>query len=282
MMSFLPQPVRRAAAHSAFYAMLAVALTFFLLPCIWMVGASFTPAGERYAHPLMLWPTAPTIEHFITVWQAGLARQLANSILVSAATTLLSLVLAFPTAYALARLRFPARLDVLFLLLVLSIKLMPPITMAVPLFALAKTLHLLDTELGLVLVYQVYTLPFSIWMLLSFVRGVPIDYEEAASLDGASLWQRLWHIVLPLCAPGLVATAIFALITAWNEFLLALLFLSTSSRFTLPLVIANYVTENGIDWGDLMSVGLLSSLPVLAMSGYVQRHLLNSFSGGLK
>jgi multiple sugar transport system permease protein len=207
---------------------------------------------------------------------------LANSLLVGFGTTLLALVLAFPAAYALVRLRFPARLDVLFLMLVLALKLMPPITIAVPLFALAKRLHLLDSTPGLMLAYQLYALPMAIWMLLAFVRDVPLEYEEAACIDGAGLARRLVQIVLPLCAPGLIATAIFVFIAAWNEFLIALLFVSTPSRFTLPLAIAGYVTENGIDWGDLMSAGLLASLPTLAMAGYVQRYLLRGFAGGLK
>ncbi|MDE1179290.1 carbohydrate ABC transporter permease [Paraburkholderia sp.] len=275
-------PVRASLARIVFYALVIVALVFFVTPCVWMIGAALTSSGARLSHPLALWPSAPTFEHFESVWSNGLARQLCNSLLVASGTTLLSLAFAFPAAYALVRKHFPARLDIVFLLMVLVIKLMPPITVAVPLFALAKRLHLLDSSIGLILVYQIYTLPFSIWMLLGFVREVPITYEEAASLDGAGLLQRLWHIVLPLCAPGLVATAIFALIAAWNEFLLALLFLSTPSRFTLPLVVANYVTENGIEWGDLMSVGLISAVPTLALAGYTQRHLLRGFSGGIK
>jgi multiple sugar transport system permease protein len=131
-------------------------------------------------------------------------------------------------------------------------------------------------------VYQIYTLPMALWMLLPFVRDIPVEYEEAAQLDGAGLAQRIVSIVLPLCAPGLIAAGIFVFITAWNEFLLALLFVSTPSRFTLPLSIAGYVTENGIDWGELMSTGLIASLPTLAVAGYVQKHLLRGFSGGLK
>ncbi len=260
----------------------ATALILLLLPCLWMLGAAFTPTLERLDHPLALWPQAPTLQHFQTVWESGIGRQVLNSLLVSCGTTLLSLSLAFPAAYALVRLRFAARLDLVFLMLVLAVKLMPPITVAVPLFSLAKTLHLLDSEFGLMLAYQIYTLPLSIWMLLSFVREIPVDYDEAACIDGAGLFQRLVHIMLPLCAPGLGATAIFVLIAAWNEFLLALLFLSSPSRFTLPLAVAGYVTENGIDWGDLMSVGMIASLPTLAVAGYVQRYLLHGFSGGLK
>lgn len=276
------RPAARAMGRMARGVLRGAALLALLLPCLWMLGAAFMPTLERLDHPLRLWPAAPTFAHFSAVWASGIGGQVANSLLVSSGATVLSLALAFPAAYALARLRFPARLDLLFLLLVLALKLMPPITIAVPLFTLAKTLHLLDSLPGLMLAYQIYTLPMAIWMLLSFVREVPIEYEEAACLDGAGLARRLLHIVLPLCAPGLMATAIFVFIAAWNEFLLALLFVSTPSRFTLPLAIAGYVTENGIDWGDLMSAGLIASLPTLAVAGYVQRYLLRGFAGGLK
>lgn len=259
-----------------------VALALLLLPCAWMAGAAFMPTLERLDHPLRLWPAAPTLVHFASVWASGISGQLLNSLVVGAGTTLLALSLAFPAAYALVRLRFPARLDVLILMFVLALKLMPPITIAVPLFGLAKHLHLLDSPVGLMLAYQIYALPMAIWMLLAFVRDVPLEYEEAACIDGAGLGRRLVQIVLPLCGPGLIATGIFVFIAAWNEFLLALLFVSKPSRFTLPLAIAGYVTENGIDWGDLMSAGLIASLPTLAMAGYVQRYLLRGFAGGLK
>lgn len=273
---------RPAFAQAVPWTLRAVALALLLLPCLWMAGAAFMPTLERLDHPLRIWPAAPTFEHFVSVWTSGIGGPLLNSLLVGFGTTLLALSLAFPAAYALVRLRFPARLDLLFLMLVLALKLMPPITIAVPLFALAKRLHLLDSTLGLMLAYQIYALPMAIWMLLAFVRDVPIEYEEAACIDGAGLTRRLVQIVLPLCAPGLIATAIFVFIAAWNEFLLALLFVSTPSRFTLPLAIAGYVTENGIDWGDLMSAGLIASLPTLAVAGYVQRYLLRGFAGGLK
>ena len=184
------------------WALRFVALALLLLPCLWMAGAAFMPTLERLDHPLRIWPAAPTFEHFASVWSNGIGAPLFNSLLVGFGTTLLALALAFPAAYALVRLRFPARLDLLFLVLVLALKLMPPITIAVPLFALAKRLHLLDSTLGLMLAYQIYALPMAIWMLLAFVRDVPIEYEEAACIDGAGLARRLVQIVLPLCAPG--------------------------------------------------------------------------------
>ncbi|MDG9672060.1 carbohydrate ABC transporter permease [Hahella sp. CR1] len=273
---------RLSARTLGFYLALGAALTFFALPIVWMAGIAFTPSGEYVSDSLSLLPAHPTLAHFEALWRDGFPGRLANTLIVAVGATLLALSLGFLASYALVRFRFPRRLDHAFLLLVLVIKMMPPIVVAIPLFQLLKGLGLLDSKLGLILVYQVYTLPFCIWMLLSFVRDVPLSLEEAASLEGAGLLRRLWHIVLPLCGPGLAATFIFTLIMAWNEFLFALLYLSTPSHFTLPLYVSNFITENETFWGQLMGIGLLSSLPMLLMAGYVQRYLLRGFAMQMK
>ncbi|WJV67728.1 carbohydrate ABC transporter permease [Pectobacteriaceae bacterium CE70] len=254
------------------------AMLFFTLPIIWMAAAAFKSTAEFSSRHSPFWPQHWTLTHITTLLANGFVDRLINTLLVAGGATALSLLVGFMAAYTLARHRFPARLDTLFLLLVLLIKMMPPIVVAIPLFSLLKTLHLLNSLAGLVLVYQVYTLPFCIWMLLSFIREIPLTLEEAAAMDGANLWRRLRYIVIPACAPGLVATAIFTLIIAWNEFLFALLYLQTPQQFTLPLFIANFMTENQVYWGELMSIGLLSSLPVLLVAGFVQRYLLRGFA----
>jgi multiple sugar transport system permease protein len=119
-------------------------------------------------------------------------------------------------------------------------------------------------------------------MLLGFIRDIPKELEEAASIDGASPFRVIWSVILPLVAPGLVATAIFSMIMGWNEFIYALLFLRTPDAFTLPIHIANYITEYETLWGPLMSIGLLSSLPILVLSGFLQKRLLKGFSMTLK
>ena len=261
------------------YLGIALFVLVFALPVVWMVGAAFEDparAGRGFL------PTAPTLDNIRAVLADGFLVRLKNTAIVAFGATLLSLVAGFLAAYALARFRFPKRLDVLFLLLVLVVKLMPPIVVALPLHALLLDLGLLGTLSGLVLVYQLYTLPFCLWMLLGFVREVPVEIEAAAAIDGAGLGRRLWHIVLPLALPGLVATLIFALILCWNEFLFALLYLQRPSRFTLPLYVATFITEDETLWGRLMAIGLLSSLPVLLVAGYIQKHLLRGFAPGTK
>ncbi len=254
----------------------------FILPIVWMFGTAFKPPGEILNAGANLLPRQISFASFKAIWQGDLPMLVGNTLFVSLASTAVSVMAGVLAAYALVRYRFPARLDMLFLLAVLVIKMMPPIVVAIPLYSLMNQLGLLDTRLGLVLVYQVYTLPFCIWMLLGFVRDIPAEIEEAAAMDGARLSKRLALIVLPLCAPGLVATAIFAMILGWNEFLFSLLFLHSPDKLTLPLFISNFVTEDGTVWGQLMATGIVSSLPMLALASYMQRYLLRGFSMGLK
>ncbi|OED63149.1 sugar ABC transporter permease [Vibrio splendidus ZS-139] len=254
----------------------------FLLPIIWMFGTAFKSPSEILHAGASLLPSEVSFDSFLTVWEGSLFTLISNTILVSLSATVVSVVVAFFAAYALVRYRFPAKLDNLFLLSVLIIKMMPPIVVAIPLYSLMNQLGLLNSKLGLVLAYQVYTLPFCIWMLLGFIRDIPLEIEEAGAMDGAHLFRRLLHIVFPLCAPGLVATSIFAMILGWNEFLFSLLFIHTPDKFTIPLFISNFMTEDGTAWGELMVIGIISSIPMLLLASYMQRYLLRGFSMGLK
>jgi len=254
----------------------------FILPVVWMFGTAFKSPGEILDAGARLLPRILSFQAFQSLWQGNLLTMIINTLVIAASATALSLSVAFIAAYALVRYRFPARLDSLFLLLILIVKMMPPIVVAIPLYSLMNQLDLLNSRVGLVLVYQVYTLPFCIWMLLGFVRDIPLEIEEAAVMDGAHLPKRLLYILLPLCAPGLAATAIFAMILGWNEFLFSLLFINTPDKFTLPLFIANFMTEDGTAWGQLMAVGIVSSVPMLVLAGYLQRYLLRGFSMGVK
>ncbi|MPZ11424.1 MAG: ABC transporter permease subunit [Kiloniellaceae bacterium] len=253
-----------------------------LLPIVWMVGTSLKPPIEYVSTSVDLLPDAVTLQHYRRLIEDDILGKVMNSLIVALGATALALGAGFPAAYALVRLELPRRLDMAFLLFVLVIKLAPPLVLAIPLYQVLRTLALLDTLAGLILVYQVYALPFAIWMLIGFVRDVPQSYEEAARIDGASLLQRLVTVVLPLMMPGLVATAVFLVILCWNEFAYALLFIQTPSKFTLPTYIATLITEDETFWGRLAAIGFLASLPILALVGVVQKGLTRGFAGGLK
>ncbi|WP_321470731.1 carbohydrate ABC transporter permease [Halarcobacter sp.] len=265
-----------------FWFLIIITISFFLLPILWMFVTAFKLPADYISETPNFFPTVWSMEHITNIVKAGFFEKFLNTAIVSVSATFISLILAFMAAYALVRYRFPAKLDLLFLILVLIVKLMPPIVVALPLYELLKTIGLLNTLAGLVLTYQIYTLPFAIWMLLGFVRDVPKEIEEAAILDKTNLMQRLILIVLPLCGAGIAATAIFTMILCWNEFLFALLYLQQPDNFTLPLYIANFITENETFWGDLMGIGLLSSIPVLIIAVFAQKYLLRGFSMGVK
>jgi multiple sugar transport system permease protein len=256
------------------------AAALFALPLVWMLATSFKPPAELGGSPAALWPAAPTLMHYEAVAQARVGRAAFNSLVVTAGATLLALLAAFPAAYALARLSFPRRLDLVFLVFVLLVKLTPPIVLAVPLYQVLRTLGLLDTLPGLILAHQIYALPFAIWMLLGFIRDVPVALEEAARMDGARLPRILWEILVPVTASGIAATAVLVAVTAWNEFLFAFLFLQSPSSFTLPTFIATRINEDETLWGQLSAIGVLASLPVLALVGVVHRALSRGFAGG--
>lgn len=249
-----------------------------LVPLIWMGATSFKPPSAYVSTSISLWPETPTLMHYRALLETSAWRLGLNSVVVAAGTVLLSLAVALPAAYALVRLALPRKLDLVFLGFVLVVKLAPPIAFAIPLYQLLRALGLIDSHLGLVLVNQIYALPFAIWMLLGFVRDVPVAFEEAAMMDGAGFLRRMVDIVAPLLMPGLVATGVFVAIMSWNEFLFALLFVQTPSNFTLPAYIATLITEDETLWGRLSAIGLLASLPVLAVIGLVRRGLLREVS----
>jgi len=264
------------------YALIGVTLVFVLFPVYWMITTSIKPPLEYATRQPTWFPKQPTLDHYRSIFQQEAYRYFLNTVKVATAATAVSLVVGLMAAYSLTRFRFPARLDLIFLMWVLLVRMAPPVVIAIPMYTTLRSIGLLDSHLGLILAYQIYTLPYCIWMLLGFVRDVPIAVEEAASIDGATTLRIIRSIVLPLVGPGLVATAIFGIIMTWNEFIYALLYLRTPSAFTLPIHIANYITEYEVLWGGLMGIGLLSSLPILLLSGYVQKYLLRGFSMGLK
>ncbi len=253
----------------------------FALPLVWALATSLKPPGEYVSASAALLPREFTLMHYEALADSRVWRLALNSLAVTLGTTALALAAALPAAYALARFDFPHRLDALFLAFVLLVKLTPPIVLAVPLYQVLRTLGLLDTLAGLVLVNQIYAMPFALWMLLGFVRDVPFVYEEAAAIDGAGLARRIVQIVIPILGPGLVATGVLVAIAAWNEFLFAFLFLQSPANFTLPTYVATRINEDETLWGQLSAIGVLASLPILALIGFVHRALSRGFAGGL-
>lgn len=265
-----------------FWIILVVVVLAVLAPIYWIVATSVKTPTENILPTPTLFPRELTMNNYREVISAGIFGNFFNSVFVAAVATTVSLALSFLAAYALARHRFPLHLNNIFLIWVLAVKILPPIVLAIPLYTLFTRVDMMNNLWSLVVVYQIYTLPYCLWIIFGFVKALPIEYEQAATIDGASPSRILFSIVLPLTSGGIIATSIFSVIMAWNEFLFALLLIRTPSKLTLPLKVVTFIGEYETLWGELMAIGLLATLPILLFSGYVYKKLTHGFSMGLR
>ena len=262
------------------YLALAGYLVFLGAPLVWMLSTAFKGPRELVElHPSLL-PSQPTFDNFVTAFtKQGLAQSAWNSLQVSVSAAVITVLISLPAAYALAR--FRTRLGVVATGWVLVSQLFPFILLVIPLFIILKKLSLVNTLPGLVLVYVVWSLPFALWMLQGFVRSIPRDLEEAAAMDGASRMQTLRRVVVPLLAPGIVATTLFSFVSAWNEFFFALVMLQDPEKATLPVTLARFVGIQGVvRLGPLAAGAFLATLPSLIIFSLLQRRLTSGLLAG--
>jgi N,N'-diacetylchitobiose transport system permease protein len=254
-----------------------VLLALSLFPFYWMLSTAVDPSPLSRGASLL--PGGFTLEHFRSVLvDAGFLRYVRISLIVALGTVLSSGAIALLAAVAVARFRFRMRTQVL--IMVLMVQMVPLEALVIPLFLQARTLGMLNSLLGLTIVYLGFSLPFAIWNLRGFVAAVPRELEEAAYMDGAN-WLRMFRsVLLPLVAPGLVATSVFSFITAWNEFIFALTFLQDSAKYTVGVGLRTFFTQNTADWGSVMAASTIITLPVVLFFVLVQRNLAKGITAG--
>jgi N,N'-diacetylchitobiose transport system permease protein len=258
---------------------------FTLFPVLWMISTAFKPSQEIYSQTPQLVPAHPTFGNFSTVI-GGQATGIGsvflffrNSLAVTLTTVLLASLLSLLAAVAVARFRFRFRAS--FLIMLLIVQMIPGQALIIALFLDFSRLNLTQNLIGLIVVYAAQALPVSIWMLRNFVATVPRELEEAAAIDGASAPRIFWRILFPLVAPGLVATSIFAFITAYNEFIVALTFLGqTHSIYTLPIYVTYFFGRGGAQWGPIMAASTLYTIPVMLFFLAVRRRLVGGLVAG--
>jgi multiple sugar transport system permease protein len=204
-------------------------------------------------------------------------RYLVNTLVVATVTSVLATAIGFLSAYSFTRFKY--RGSSFLPLFYLVIRMVPRITLVLPLYVIFTQLHLINTRTALIVSYITFALPFGIWMMIGFLQDLPIDLEEAAAVDGCDRWQILSRIVIPLSAPGLATTAIFAFLLGWNEFLLALILAGPDSR-TLPVLVAGFETDRGILWGQFSAAAISIMLPVVAVALALQRHIVRGLTMG--
>lgn len=256
----------------------ALLLIFTLFPAYWMVSSAFDARASSGGQSLL--PAETTLENFRFVFTEGnFGRFLANSLVVALVTVLIAAVLALLASVAVARFRFRSRTGIL--MMILAVQMVPLEALVIPLFVQVRDLQLLGTLSGLVIVYLAFSLPFGIWMLRGFVAAVPVELEEAAYLDGAS-WSRMFRsVLLPLVAPGLVATSIFSFITAWNEFIFAMTLLGgEDQKYTVTIGLRQFFGLHSNDWGAVMAASTIITIPVMIFFVLVQGKLSSGLVAG--
>jgi multiple sugar transport system permease protein len=279
-MSYLESPLRKAMTT---YLPLGVFVFVLLFPFYWMTTTSFKPNAEllsREGNPF--WVHHPTFEHFHKLlFETSYPQWMWNTLLVSVVSTFASLAASVFAAYAIERLRFKGAKHVG--LAIFLAYLVPPSILFIPLSSVVFQLGLFDTRLALILTYPTFLIPFCTWLLMGYFRTIPHELEECALIDGATRWQILTRIVLPLAVPGLISAGIFAFTLSWNEFIYALTFVSSSEIKTIPIGVVTELVEGDVyHWGSLMAGALLGSIPVAIIYSFFVEYYVAGMTGSVK
>ena len=270
--------LRRWVPRLLIYGTVALLLIWTLGPIYWMIATSLKSGAQLFTNPPTYLPH-PTLTNYHEAFiNRPLPHYALNSLIVAVISTPLSVSIAALAAFGFGRYRFPGRTTLLFL--ILAIRMLPGLIVAMPLFLIFRHLGLVNNLLGLIIAYTAFNLPFNIWMLQAFFADIPRELEDAAIIDGATPLQIFRQIMIPLAAPGLVASSILCLLLAWNEFSFALILTYTLKSQTLPIAIAGFSSERGTYFGAMAAAGTMAVVPVLVFALFIQRYLVRGLTAG--
>jgi N,N'-diacetylchitobiose transport system permease protein len=270
---------RRLARRLGWNSLGLAVLLVMAFPVYWMVATSFKQGNDIQSYTPQWFPTHPTLRNYTdAIHRAYFWDVVRNSVVVVGVVVALSLVLAFLAALALAKFRFYGRRGMI--VTMLAVQMVPLNALIIPLYILMSRAHQVNKLSGVIVTYLVFVLPFCVWTLRGFMLGVPRDLEEASMVDGTTRFGAFVRILLPLVAPGLVATSIFAFIQAWNEYIIAYVMLSSPEKQTLTVWLAGFSDLRGTDWGSLMASATLTSLPVVVFFVFVQKRVAFGLTAG--
>ena len=260
---------------------IALALAWSLAPVYWMVATSFKTELEASRLDPTLWPHDATFANYVGLWSGSLpfGSFFVNTVITCLATAVIAVVIATPAAYALSRARFRLRAPIGYAILI--VRMLPLVVLLAPLYLLLLHAGLLDTHAGLIVGFTTFGLPFAVWMMKSFIDAVPIEIEEAARIDGYPRWQILARVVAPVILPGLVTTATFVFMEAWNNLIYPLTFVTTLERQTLPAaLVLTFTGQFKTDWGGMMAAATLTTVPLMIAFFAVQRSMVRGLTSG--
>lgn len=262
-----------------FYVLVIGVMILILFPFIWQVLTSIKSERELWSIPPVWIPRKINLDYYYAVFvERPFLTYIKNSLIVAGATTIFSVLVASFAAYALARLHFKGKNIILSL--VLAVSMFPGIAIVSPLYIFMMNIHLLNTYIGLIIPYTTFTLPLAIWNLTTFFREIPFELEESARVDGATYMQTFMRIIFPLAAPGVFTTAILSFISAWNEFLFALVFNTKDAMRTVPVAIAMFPGEHELPWGDMAAASVVVTIPLIIMVLVFQRRIISGLTAG--
>lgn len=270
---------RRRTGKATLNGVMAVFCVVWIFPVYWMVDTAFKPQSDTLTRTPHFLPFPLTLANFSdAVHQPHFVDYLLNSLIVTGAVVAVAVIVAFLAAVALTRFRFRGRRT--FLIAVMVIMMIPSPALVIPMFLGLKSLHMLNSLFGLGLTYAAFVLPLTIWTLRGFVQGIPVELEEAAMVDGASRAQTIRLVLLPLVLPGIIATSVFAFITAWNDYIYAFVVMKDQAHYTLPVWLASFSTNTGTDFGGLIAGSTLFALPAVVFFMIIQTRLVAGMTSG--
>jgi trehalose/maltose transport system permease protein len=270
---------RRVVGRIGFYLLLAAIIFYTVFPFYWAIVSSLKSGSALFQ--VELWPPAPAWDNYVAVFrEQPFGRNILNSVFVAVSTVILSLILAVLAAYALGRLQFRGRMPLLFT--ILGVSMFPQIAVLSGMFELVRALGLYNNLLSLTLSYMIFTLPFTVWVLTTFMRELPKELEEAAVVDGARPLTIVIRVFLPLMGPALATTGLLAFIAAWNEFLFALTFTLSAEMRTVPVAIAliSGATAHELPWGNIMAASVIVTVPLIILVLIFQRRIVSGLTAG--
>lgn len=272
---------KKADRFLTFHLPVALMLMWTLFPIYWTLNTALKPEGEILKTPVEYLPMNPTMENFVNAWNdVGFESFFGNSINVGFWTVVVTVLLSILAGYALARYEFKGKRA--FMLMLLMTQFIPRSMLIIPLFIIFSNLGLISNPLSLILIYSAVQVPFNAILMSGFISGIPRELEEAASMDGATRFQTLYKVILPLLIPGVVATSVNIFVYAWNEFLLALMLTNNQAKFTLPVGLSFMMGEFNVNYGALAAGSIIALIPSILLFSIAQKHLVNGMGGAVK